>query len=562
MKALDWLVLAATISAIVGFGLYKTRGIKSVESYLRGGSDVKWTTIGLSIMATQASAITFLSVPGQAYEDGMSFVQFYFGLPLAMVFLSATLVPAYHRLKVYTAYEYLERRFDTKTRLLTAFLFLVQRGLAAGLSIYAPAIILSTVLGWSLGLTNLVIGTLCILYTVSGGTRAVSQTQTHQMIVILSGMAVAFAFIVGQLPPEVSFRDTIDIAGALGKMNLVSFSPRLDTRYSVWSGLSGGLFVALAYFGTDQSQVQRYLSGGSLTESRLGLLFNGLVKVPMQAGILFVGLMVFVFHQFHPPPLFFNEAELARAKAAGAAAELAPLEERWQQTYADKKLAIEALTGAPRGTPARDAAAERLRALDATSRAIRDQAKQVIKKADPAAELKDSDYIFIRFVTTYFPSGLVGLLLAVILCAAMSATASALNALGSTTVVDFYRRLRKKEADDAHDLRAAKLFTVLWGILALSFAAFAALIENLIQAVNILGSIFYGPTLGVFLIGFFSKRIQGSAVFVALIIAQLLVIATFAFSEIGFLWYNVIGCAGVLVLSWGFQRARGEPTSG
>src|SRR5216683_1250464 len=393
MKPIDWAVLAITLVVIVAYGTWKTRGIKSVDSYLRGGSDTRWYTIGLSIMATQASAITFLSVPGQAYEDGMSYVQFYFGLPIAMVLLSATIVPLYYRLKVYTAYEYLERRFDLKTRLLTAFIFLLQRGLAAGISIYAPAIILSTVLGWPLQVTNLVIGSLVIIYTVSGGTRAVNQTQTYQMVIMLIGMGLAFVFIVSRLPASVSFSDAVGIAGALGKLNVVDFPTDLKTRYTLWSGMAGGLLVALAYFGTDQSQVQRYLSGSTLTESRLGLLFNGLVKVPMQFLILFVGVVVFVFYQFHPPPVFFHSGD--SAMAARARQGMRGAEERMQQ--------------------------------------IRSDAKELIATVNPRAERKDADYIFISFVIRYFPAGLIGLLVAVIFCAAMSATAAALNALGTTS---------------------------------------------------------------------------------------------------------------------------------
>ena len=551
MRWIDWAVLIGTVTMIVAYGTWKTRGIKSVSSYLRGGSDTKWYTIGLSIMATQASAITFLSVPGQAYEDGMSYVQFYFGLPIAMVLLSATIVPLYYRLKVFTAYEYLEKRFDLKTRLLTAFIFLLQRGLAAGISIYAPAIILSTVLGWPLHLTNLLIGTLVIIYTVSGGTRAVNQTQQYQMVVMLGGMLAAFFFILFRLPSDVSFGDTVGIAGALGKMNVVDFSPRLDTRYTLWSGLTGGLFVALAYFGTDQSQVQRYLSGSTLAESRLGLLFNALIKVPMQFLILFVGVIVLVFYQFHQPPAFFNGAELESIRQAPGGGRLGPLETSYANAFAQKRAELAAwLSARKAGDPvALESAKERLKAADARSRDIRTQIKALIAQLNPRAETKDADYIFIDFVIKYFPAGLVGLLIAVIFCAAMSATASALNALGTTTVVDFYKRLWKPHATEAHYLGAAKLFTVFWGAVAMLFAAFASLLDNLIQAVNILGSIFYGPMLGVFVVGFFLKRVPGTAAFWATLAAQVLVVMVFVYSQIGFLWYNVIGCAAVVALA-------------
>lgn len=551
MTPIDWLVLVGTLAALVGYGVWKGRAVRTADAYLRGGNDLKWYTIGLSIMATQASAITFLSTPGQAYEDGLGFVQFYFGLPIAMVLLSATMLPVYYRLRVSTAYEYLEGRFDRKTRQLTAFLFLLQRGLGAGLSIYAPAIILSSVLGWPLHLTNLLMGVLVIIYTVSGGTRAVSQTQTYQMIIMLSGMALAFFFVLHSLPAQVSFGDALHIAGTLGKMKVVDFSPRFDTRYTFWSGLTGGLFVALAYFGTDQSQVGRYLSGSTLTESRLGLLFNGLVKVPMQFGILLVGLMVFVFYQFNPPPIFFHTAELERAQRTEVGAQLGSVESAYKLQLAAKQEQLGRLLAArSQGDQAAEqAATDGLRQADSQARLLREEAKRLIQRGRPSAEVKDADYIFITFVKNHFPVGLVGLLIAVIFIAAMSATASALNALGSTTVIDFYKRSFKPNASDGHYLLAGKLFTVFWGIVAMLFAAFASLLDNLIQAVNILGSIFYGPTLGVFLVGFFLKRVAGTAVFVSLVVGQLAVILTFALTKIGFLWYNVIGCAAVVFLS-------------
>jgi len=563
MRLVDWVVLVGTLVLIVAYGIWKTRGIHSVDSYLRGGGDTRWLTIGLSIMATQASAVTFLSTPGQGYEDGMGFLQFYIGLPIAMVILSATIVPLYKRLKVYTAYEYLETRFDLKTRQLTAFLFLLQRGLGAGISIYAPAIILSTVLGWPLHLTNLVIGTGVIAYTVSGGTRAVNQTQTYQMVVMLGGMALACAFVLMRLPPRVSFGDALGIAGALGKMKIIDYSPRFDTRYTFWSGMTGGLFVALAYFGTDQSQVQRYLSGASLTESRLGLLFNALLKVPMQFIILLVGVIVFVFYQFNPPPVFFNEAEMSRVRGTPAGAQLQDIESEYGRAFGEKKESLERwLTSVhSNDVAATDAAKLDMRSAEARLRAIRDRAKAVIATADPRAETKDADYIFISFVLKHFPPGLVGLLVAVILCAAMSSTAAALNALGTTTVVDFYQRSFKPNASNDHYLLAAKLFTVFWGIVGVLFAAFASLLDNLIQAVNILGSIFYGPMLGVFLVGFFLKKVDGTSVFWATVLAQAVVVLVFLYSGIGFLWYNVIGCSTLVaistVLSW--TRARPAP---
>ena len=551
MKAIDWVVLVSTLALIVAYGTWKTRGIRNVGTYLRGGSDSKWYTIGLSIMATQASAITFLSTPGQGFEDGLGFVQFYFGVPIGMVILSATIVPLFYKARVLTAYEYLEKRFDLKTRQLTALIFLLQRGLGAGISIYAPAIILSTVLGWSLPLTNVLIGVLVILYTVSGGTRAVNQTQQYQMAVMLGGMVLAFFFILSKMPAHVSFADAVGVAGLYGKMKAVDFSPRLSERYTLWSGLLGGGFVALAYFGTDQSQVQRYLSGESLTQSRLGLLFNGLLKVPMQFLILFVGVLVFVFFQFHAPPVFFNSAELRRVERSASGPRMKILEEEYATVFLDKTRWTDLWLNArhERNNDARAAAEQQLKAVDLRGRTLREEVKALVGKVNPLANKKDADYVFLSFVMTYFPPGLVGLLLAVILCAAMSATASALNALGTTSMVDFYRRSIRPLEDNDHYLWMSKLFTVLWGAIAVGFALFASRMDNLIQAVNILGSIFYGPMLGVFLVAFFFKKVRGTPVFWAALVAQATVVAVFLTTGVGFLWYNVIGCGVVVALS-------------
>lgn len=567
MTPLDWLVLVGTTTSIVGWGLWRTRGASTTtENYLRGGYEMSWVTIGLSVMATQASAITFLSVPGQAYEDGMRFVQFYFGLPLAMIIVSAVFVPIYYRLKVYTAYEYLESRFDLKTRLLGAFLFLIQRGLAAGITIYAPAIILSAVLGWPLEPTIVVMGGVVILYTVSGGSKAVSQTQKQQMVVMLGGMIVAGLVTVWRLPESVSFGSAVEVAGALGRMNVVSFDFNLQDRYNFWSGITGGLFLALSYFGTDQSQVGRYLTGRSITESRLGLLFNGVLKIPMQFMILFVGILVFAFYQFTAPPLLFNESLRARVQATAQAGELAALESQWAQAQAEKRAEAERFLAAREaGDSAAEASArERLRAEAKAADALRKEAKALVSRALPGAETKDSDYIFITFVKHWLPSGLFGLLIAVILAAAMSSIASELNALGATTTIDFYRRLFRREASDRHVLVASKLFTVFWGLMALAFASFASLLDNLIQAVNILGSLFYGTVLGLFLVAFFVRRVQGHAVFFAALLSQGTVLALFWLTEIGYLWYNVIGCTLVMVLGVVLQalmpRAQGVPS--
>ncbi|HEX8701114.1 MAG TPA: sodium:solute symporter [Myxococcaceae bacterium] len=563
MTLLDWLVLVGTTAFIVVWGIWKTRGASSTEEYLRGNYEMRWTTIGLSVMATQASAITFLSVPGQAYEDGMRFVQFYFGLPLAMVIISAVFIPIYYRLKVLTAYEYLESRFDLKTRLLGAFLFLVQRGLASGITLYAPAIILSTLLGWPLEPTILIMGGVVILYTVSGGSKAVSQTQKQQMVVMMGGMVVAAIVIVWRLPEHVSFGRAVDVAGAYGRLNVVSFDFNFQDRYNFWSGITGGLFLSLSYFGTDQSQVGRYLSGRSITESRLGLLFNGVLKIPMQFLILFVGILVFVFYQFSTPPLLFNDSLRTRVQATEQAGEFAAIESKWTQAHTAKQAEVERyLTALDSGDSVTEATArERLKEASKATDALRKDAKAVVSRALPKAETKDSDYIFITFVKNWLPSGLFGLLIAVILAAAMSSIASELTALGATTTVDFYRRVIRRDASDRQVLFASKGFTILWGVVAIAFASFASLLDNLIQAVNILGSIFYGTVLGLFLVAFFLKHVRGNAVFIAALISQTTVVVLFLTSSIGYLWYNVIGCTLVVALSLAIQTITPRPAT-
>ena len=554
MSTLDWFVLTGTIAFIVIYGAWKTRGAVDMAAYFRGDYTLRWPTIGLSIMATQASAITFLSTPGQAFEDGMRFVQFYFGLPLAMIVIAAVFVPIYHRLKVYTAYEYLEHRFDVRVRYLGAILFLFQRGLAAGITIYAPAIILSTLLGWPLQLTNLALGGLVILYTVVGGTAAVSQTQRQQMIVMLGGLAIALGLILWRLPSAVTTLEAVRLAGALGRMNVVDFNLDFNSRYTFWSGITGGFFLAMAYFGTDQSQVGRYLSGRSVSESRLGLLFNGLFKVPMQFVILFIGVMVFVFYLFVRPPIFFNAPTLARVAASPHAGELTALEHRFDEAFEAQREAAKAYVAAP--LDHRTEERERLRAAAGNAAALRAEAKALVKRAVPDAETKDADYVFLSFVLTYVPKGLIGLLIAVILCAAMSSTSSELAALGSTTTVDLFKRVKPRESTPRSDLIASKIFTAVWGVAAVSFASFAALLDNLIQAVNILGSIFYGTILGLFAVAFFVRRVTGTPVLIAAFVAQVVVLVAFFASDIGFLWYNVIGCGIVVVLSAAIEWLR------
>ncbi len=557
MSGLDWAVLIGTIAFIVGYGAWKTRGALDMAAYFRGDYSLKWPTIGLSIMATQASAITFLSTPGQAFEDGMGFVQFYFGLPLAMIVIAAVFVPIYHRLKVYTAYEYLEYRFDVRVRYLGAILFLLQRGLAAGITIYAPSIILSTILGWPLQLTNVAIGSLVIAYTVIGGTRAVSQTQKQQMIVMLGGLGVALGLILWRLPSAVTTLEAVRLAGALGRMNVVDFHFDIHSRYTFWSGITGGFFLAMAYFGTDQSQVQRYLSGRSVTESRLGLLFNGLFKVPMQFVILFIGVMVFVFYLFVRPPIFFNAPALDRVAAGPHAAELAVLEHRFDEAFVAQRAAAEAFVATPHD--ARETARNDLRKAAGSMAAIRAEAKTLVKRAVPGAETKDADYVFLSFVLRYVPKGLLGLLIAVILCAAMSSTSSELAALGSTTTVDLFKRLRPRETSPRQDLIASKLFTAVWGVAAVAFASFASMLDNLIQAVNILGSVFYGTILGLFAVAFFVRRVGATPVLIAALVAQSVVAILFVASDIGFLWYNVIGCGIVVLLSSVIEWLRPSP---
>lgn len=552
LNTIDWIVLLSTILFIVVYGVYRTRGQKDVQSYLTGGKEARWWTVGLSVMATQASAITFLSTPGQAYADGMGFVQIYFGLPLALVVVCAFFIPIYYKLKVYTAYEYLESRFDLKSRTLAAVFFLIQRGMGAGITIYAPAIILSTILGWNLNITILLIGILVIVYTVSGGTKAVSQTQKLQMIIILGGMAVAFGLLVSYLPKDVSLTEALHLAGASGKMEVVNFSTDLDNRYTFWSGILGAFFLSLAYFGTDQSQVQRYLSSESITQSRLGLLFNAIFKVPMQFFILLTGVMVFVFYQFNQAPIFFNQTGYEMAAENGAAEQLDNYQIEYNNWFQEKQQLNDDYIAALRSGDTDEQAnvASEISRADLEEQRIRDEVKTVIASTGRDIETNDRDYVFITFILNHLPIGIIGLLLAVILSAAMSSTAAELNALGSTSTVDIYRRSFVINASDGHYLVASKGLTLVWGIIAIAFALFASLFENLIQFVNIVGSLFYGTMLGFFIVAFALKFVtRGTAVFLAAIIAEMIVLAVFQFTDVGFLWFNLIGCAGVVILA-------------
>ncbi len=563
MTALDYFVLFGTILGIATYGVLATRKIGGFDTYLKGDQRIGWGTIGLSVMATQASAITFLSTPGQGFQSGLGFVQNYFGLPLALIIVAGVFLPIYRRLKVYTAYEYLGKRFDGKTRLLGAALFLLQRGLAAGITIYAPAIIVSSVLNWPLDLTILGTGILVVIYTVSGGSEAVSLTQRYQMGVILVGMTLAFIIVLVKMPDHVSPDGALAVAGVMGKLNAVEWNFDINERYTVWSGIFGGLFLSLSYFGTDQSQVQRYLTGRSLRESRMGLMFNAVLKIPMQFFILLLGVLVFVFYQFEKQPVFFNEALWESQKTGEHAAAFTEIEERFDAVQQEKAAAIERFLAARQAGDAVGEAAARTTVtdLEAQSQNVRTEAQAALLKADANLKASDADYVFITFILDYLPQGLVGLLIAVIFCAALSSTASELNALGSTTTVDLYRHVWKPAADDAHSLKASKFFTALWGAVAICFALFANLVENLIQAVNILGSIFYGVVLGVFLIAFFVKWVRGTAVFWAAILSQTLVIILFFQLEISYLWYNFIGCALTMGLALIIQLMRpGQPS--
>lgn len=568
MHLLDWTIMLGTLIGIVAYGVFKTRKINNVQSYLLGDRDLKWWTIGLSVMATQASAITFLSTPGQAYNDGMGFAQFYFGLPIAMVIICIFFLPIYYKLKVYTAYEYLEGRFDLKTRSLTAILFLVQRGLAAGITIYAPAIILSTILGWSLNITVFSIGIIVIFYTVMGGTKAVSVTQKQQMIVILSGMIFAAFIITNQLPADISFMESLGVAGKMGKLNVVDFRFDFSNRYNIWSGIFGGVFLFLSYFGTDQSQVQRYLSGKSLNESRLGLLFNGILKVPMQFLVLFVGIMVFVFFLFTKPPLHFNSANVDKLAESSYYSEYQALDEDHTKVFEAQQVEIDQLVNAMRAKDeaAIDEAQGKVMALHQQQKDLRKRAGEVIESAELNLHDNDKDYVFITFIMNYLPIGLVGLLLAVIFSAAMSSTASELNALATTTVIDLYKRSFAKNKDDRHYLRASKFFTLMWGVIALIFAVTASLFENLIQAVNIIGSLFYGVILGIFLVAFLMKKVGGNAIFIAAVIGEICILGLFALNTYGilsisFLWLNPIGCLLVMLLAWLLHDRNGTAST-
>lgn len=563
--------MLAVLVGIIIYGVWKTRSVTSVQSYLLGDRELSWWTIGLSVMATQASAITFLSTPGQAYDDGMRFVQFYYGMPLAMIIIVVFFLPIYYRLNVYTAYEYLEGRFDLKTRTLAAVLFLFSRGMAASFTISAPSLVLANIMGWNLNSTIVLIGTVVTFYTVFGGTTAVSVTQKQQMVVMLVGLILAALLIVFKLPQEVSFGDAVGVADTLGKMDVFDPVWDLSNRYNIWSGMLAALFLFLSYFGTDQSQVQRYLSGRSLRESKLGLLFNGFIKIPMQYLVLFTGIMVFIFFQFVEPPVHFNRANLARLENETAfRPQLDSLKQQHTAIFQQKQTAVLGLMNAlDEGNPASvEQAKQQVQSLENQELALRSRVDDMLntlgEQQAQKIETNDRDYIFITFVVNYLPVGIVGLLLAVIFCAAMSSIASELNALATTSVVDIYRRSFHPECSDGHYLRASKMFTLGWGALVIFFATIASLFENLIQAVNLVGSLLYGTILGIFVVAFFFKKVGSNAVFVAALLAEAAVVSIYFWDKadgkeaIGFLWYNPIGCCIVVVCALLLQSFFGR----
>ena len=549
MSTIDWIVLCGFTGFIVSYGIWKTRKTKNVDEYIRTGRSSSWWVVALSIMATQASAITFLSTPGQAYVDGMRFVQFYLGLPIAMIILSITAVPIYSKLNVFTAYEFLEIRFDLKNRVLGSILFLTQRGLAAGFTIYAPALVLSVILGWELNTTIILIGFLVILYTTVGGSNAVNKTHILQMIIITIGMFAAFFMIYTFLPKNISVIDAANIAGSMGKLNAIDFSFNLNDRYTFWSGLIGGTFLMLSYFGTDQSQVARYLAAKNITQSRMGLLVNGLVKVPMQFIILFIGAMVCVFFQFITPPLFFNPVETQKVKSGNYAEQYEELEREFNSLHQEKKKIITLMVDESGSDPNTDYR-KKLLDFEQKEKLIREEAKLLIKQNNPDADTNDTNYIFITYIINFLPIGLIGLLLAAIIAASMSSTSAELNSLSSTTMVDIYKRLINKNGSDAHYLNFSKFATVGWGLYAIIFALFASELGSLIEAVNILGSLVYGTILGIFLTAFYTKRISGHSVFLSAIISEMVVLYSYFFTDIPFLWYNVIGCVLVIIISF------------
>ncbi|MGC9950301.1 MAG: sodium:solute symporter [Bryobacteraceae bacterium] len=561
MRPLDWVVLVGSLASIIAYGLYRGRGSNTVDRYLLAGKSMPWYAMALSIMATQASAITFISTTGQSYVDGMRFVQFYFGMPLAMVALSATAVPIFHRAKVYTAYEYLESRFDAKTRALASAIFLMQRGLSVGLTFYAPAIVLSVIFAWPDRVTTLIIGITVVLYTVTGGIRTVTWTDVQQMIIILFGLVVALAMIFVLLPRQVSFLDAMHLAGAAGKLNAVNFHFDWNDRYNLWSGLIGGMFLALSYFGCDQSQVQRYLTGKSIAQSKLSLLFTAMAKIPMQFFILFIGAMVFVFYIFEPAPMVFQRLEYNRIQQPELRARYEPIAARYEDAFARRKAEALAIVEARHSHDARaesDAIAGYRRAQQDVD-AARRQGAALVEATGGEKGFRDTNYIFLSFVTKYLPAGIVGLVIAVILAATMSSSSGEINSLATVSVVDIYKRHFVKQASDRHYLTASRVATAFWGAYAVAFAGLGKHLGSLIEAVNIVGSLFYGSLLGVFVLAFFFKRVSGTGAFVGMIAGEAAIFTAFLFTGISFLWYNVIGCLVVIATGMAVSYVSDAP---
>lgn len=560
MSIYDWIVLILTLLSIILYGMYKSRNVRNIDGYILGDRELPWYNVGFSVMATQASAITFLSAPGLAYSSGMSFVQFYFGLPLAMIVLCITFVPIFHKLKIYTAYEYLEQRFDVRTRVFTAVLFLIQRGISTGITIFAPALILSTIFEINLTMTTLGMGFLVIIYTVYGGTKAVSYTQLLQMSIIFGGLILAGVLVVHLLPEHVGLSEALHIAGKSGKTNAIDFNFDLNNQYTVWTGLIGGFFLQLSYFGTDQSQVGRYLTGASVRESRMGLLMNGLLKVPMQFFILLIGVLVFAYYQYHTPPLFFNQAQLEQLEKSEYRQDYANIKNAQNSISQHKTATIDGLTQALKTKDETAIATSRttLSTLNKEESKLREQVIQLIQKNDPNADTNDNNYIFLTFVKEAFPKGIVGLLIAIIFLASMGATASAINSLSSTTTIDIVKRFIKKEGNEQSYLRISRLSTLFWGIFTVGIALFANKVGNLLEAVNILGSLFYGTILGIFLVAFYLKKIGAKAVFLAAVLSELIVIFIWTQDVIAFLWLNLIGCCLVTLLSLIIQFVTGK----
>ncbi|WP_104384788.1 sodium:solute symporter [Sphingobacterium sp. HMA12] len=563
MSTVDWTVLLLTLLSIVAYGIFKSRGIKNIDGYLLGNRSLPWYHVGLSVMATQASAITFLSAPGLAYSSGMSFVQFYFGLPLAMIVLCITFIPIFHRLKVFTAYEFLEKRFDVKTRGLTALLFLIQRGISTGITIFAPSLIISTILHIDLTLTTLVIGSFVVIYTTYGGTKAVSHTQLLQMSIIFGSLLIAGMLVIHLLPADIGLSKALHIAGKSGKTNALDFTFDLNNNYTLWTGLIGGFFLQLSYFGTDQSQVGRYLTGSSIKESRMGLIMNGLLKIPMQFAILLIGVLVFTYYQYHQPPIFFNQVEVQKLKESPYAASYQKLEHTHTQLFQQRESLVNGLStaldqGDQRGIETSRSA---LHQLNAQMQQVKDSTLTLIKKNNPAAETNDNNYVFLSFVTKAFPKGLIGLLIAVIFLASMGSTASAINSLASTTTIDIYKRFINRNATEKQDLFWSRIFTLIWGIFTVVIALYANRLGNLLEAVNILGSLFYGTILGIFIVAFYLKKIQGKAVFIAAILSEIMVIGIWYLDKIPFLWLNLIGCVAVMIIAYFIQLSLRNDTT-